>query len=430
MSRTYPSRPLSSRYGLVSKLQIDQQSDIESRKGFAISSMTLLLVVGTVVGYPVVTVISAFGGIENRALAVLFRAIVLAVSILLICINPKDSKPENRTFWMAWWAFWLPFVLILMTDQKLALGYSRISLESHLLFAIGTTLLPAIATRSVIDIKVQSVLPVFMASIGTIGIAGNYFYLQSMRMISLSDSRLESEYLNPISYGHCCTTVILTALWCLTSRYYRSKLLNLTMIVFLAIAIYGLLLSASRGPVVALVSILLLFLFRNLRNTATVIATILVSFILIIFVFPETLDKNMFFFRRFEGSIFQDRAREYILRETIDLIFENPLFGSGVEPLHTYPHNLALESFLVGGIVLGIPFLLINYISIRRAFRSISAPHIGGLISILFFQYLISGLFSGALSISSSFFLLMTSIMYIPLLNRQDEKKTRIVQIA
>jgi len=83
----------------------------------------------------------------------------------------------------------------------------------------------------------------------------------------------------------------------------------------------------------------------------------------------------------------------------------------GINPTKTYPHNLVLESFMAFGVFTGVPFtFLLVYATVKALQLARLQPNCLW-VTLLFVQYSVAGMFSGALSFSSALWVLMVLVV-------------------
>jgi O-antigen ligase len=261
--------------------------------------------------------------------------------------------------------------------------------------------------------------------------------------IFAGSGRLSGAALNPISLGHYATSLAITSvfIWLRTKKsstlLFGQPKFQYLYVVTAIIGTIGMILSASRGPLVAeILCIALLLINSRKMNLGFVVATtILVGGGLL----ATTLGGE-------SGSMLADRlsnvsdevevgddARSQTNRGNLynlawKTIQKYPLIGSGIELPngYGYPHNLLLEAFLTMGFLGGLVFLgIIAYVT----FKAIQVLHYKnknadwGWLGALFIQYLINALFSGSLYASSLFWYLLLAMIglcsFKPLLNRR-----------
>lgn len=216
-------------------------------------------------------------------------------------------------------------------------------------------------------------------------------------------------HLDIISYGQysCALSLIGTYL---LFFYGRNKKLLLFSIIFIAVGITGIVLSAARSAFVGLfigVGYLYICRFGNLKRIIiAIIALILLSnfFSSEIISFNDFLAENGFngfnrivetFFDKDSNILNQTNNRDYLYKMGFSLFLQNPIFGNSyLLPNGTYVHNIFIEQLMALGLIGGALFLYMNCALLKYSF--IIAKHCPkySVFSVLFIQNLIYGCFS------------------------------------
>jgi hypothetical protein len=252
----------------------------------------------------------------------------------------------------------------------------------------------------------------------------------------LSQSRLSSEGLNPISLGNygCSLIIISVYSYLYIGSEYKSKFARgLGFLWFSASLIAGIFIlikSNSRGPFVStIVCVLILFLSRLFEAKKNNIFANMVFGISAVFIVSglvnsltqssdySVIDRLIDSESEFSsGSIYLHRPE--LMQKSIDLItsnFVNFLIGAGLEiPGIGYPHNMIVESFLATGIIGGLLFTLIYLGSIWSSMTIILSNNSQWLwLYLLYIQQVVNALFSGCIYTSESFWYLLLSTTVI-----------------
>ena len=181
----------------------------------------------------------------------------------------------------------------------------------------------------------------------------------------------------------------------------------------------------SRSPILALI-VCIIFYTLVIKKFKLLFISIIV-FILFIFYIQEL---NVFFssygtgfVERLANSFLEydnkdiTSGRNEIYFNSINEFFENPFFGSSFliqsEPKGEYPHNLVIESFMALGIIGGVLFMSLIFITLKKAFKLIRINKKYTFISLLFVQYLIFSMFSRSIINLPLFWVTMILVNYI-----------------
>lgn len=378
------------------------------------------ILVFTLVGYPIVAACSSILGIENRPISIAVRAVILVlVAFAVIVWLPRGIKRENLFFWAAWWVFWFAYILRLLVDSMLNPAALRLPLSEYFVFTVGVCLLPSTAA-ALGDTRINAKLIlnklIWAGALGmTLNLLFIFFSGGGIGIDTAETLRVESEVLNPIAIGHLGVSIFLLVFW----RFSNSGSIHFgtgsLLLISLLIAVAGIISSASRGPLLALVIALGVYAMVLPRYffSKAILALIFAGALLVIYFFAQGYE--IFFFTRIFEGIFEDSARFDLLSGAARLILENPLIGAGIEPMESYPHNLIVESFLAYGLVTGLPFLFMVIFSVSRVSAVARLNREYFWVCLLFVQYLIGGMVSGSLYSSWAFFTMMVLVVSIPL---------------
>jgi O-antigen ligase len=217
--------------------------------------------------------------------------------------------------------------------------------------------------------------------------------------------RLSFEKANPISLGHAAVTTILAAM-CIESRSLMARLLAL---IAAAIALACLLLTAARGPIIALVLCSLIYVWIT-KRWALVMTIVLLAL-------PFILVEDSLVIARFSGltadEIIEESAiyRIEVQGGAFAQFLDNPFLGSAYTELKhlTYPHNMILETTMALG-MLGL-LLLIPLLK-NGASRAAQMARAGQYLpALLLLQYFINEMLSGSLATSTAFWTLLVVVL-------------------
>lgn len=366
----------------------------------------------TIVGYPIVAAISQIFGFENRPLSIVMRGILLGVAILLFArffTTPFHRK--TLSFWFVWWFFWILYISRLVLDVFLYPEALKLPASEYLFFSVGVCLIPSVAASfgNVNAGALRSInILLFLMVIGLVlNVSYGIFGISANADIALEGLRVETETLNPIAIGHLGASVLLLTLWKANEEIRLSIVKISILILFASIAIVAIISSGSRGPMVALVISTVVYATIMPRHFLSPITILLPICFLIFAIYNLDNLMSTFFINRISDHLFVDDIRTRLLREAFDAIISNPLTGSGIDPLETYPHNLIVESFVVFGVLSGLTFCyVVTYalVSMKKIARDNSRNF---WVCILFVQYFVGAMFSGSIYFSNIFWVLL-----------------------
>jgi hypothetical protein len=376
-------------------------------------------------GFPVVSSIPIVVGVDHRGISIVYRALVATFSFALLARGVYRRRP--RISGVAGGAF-AALVLILLARMFWDSVLTRLPLDLEWgdlwLVTIGVGLMPAsvfcfLPHKEMLDSCHRSALVTGVCAVIAI-VVGVAVSVQDLSKLT----RLATDVLNPISVGLVGTSIAIVCLarFAAGVGVARSRA---EAAATLAIGIAGVLLtlaSASKGPILELtVTLTLIFVLRGKwHNTAGQIMRRVVFAVIAL----AALGAATFALSEFTsfGAVTRLSAmvsdpstaiRQQIMRDALVEFDESPVFGSAtVEYIeHTYPHNIVIESLMVGGIA-GLTALLVFLICAVDASVRIywQLPQCRWL-ALLFVQYLINSMLSGSLYSETLFW--VTSLIVI-----------------
>lgn len=373
----------------------------------------------TLIGYPLVAAVSIILQIDNRLVSVLFRALVLLLSLIVIIKGfvLRDRFPSGP-FWIVWWIFWGLYISRIIIDGFLNPEVLRLPLGEYLLFAMGMSLIPALALSIKFDGYILNRALIWIIVLGAIASVLNIWMITSNKeLIAISDltvGRQATDTLNPIGLANLGVTVVILSALMLVRAATHGLMQYALLIICLLIGAGVSLVGASRGPLLALALTLPMITYVGVKNLYGKhlfrLSVIIVGFLLAsvwLLMNIETIDA----FRRIHESLFSDDARMGLFDAGLELFLNNPILGAGTEPLGIYPHNVILESFMLSGIFSGFLFLTILIMSLVAAIKIFFAYPRNSWIALLYFQYLFGAMFSGCLYLSASMWALMVLVV-------------------
>ena len=189
--------------------------------------------------------------------------------------------------------------------------------------------------------------------------------------------------------------------------FFRNGKMKRIEVVGLISAIYIMIRSASRGPILSLVVSLILVLFPKVKMRYKIITVIM----LIVFY-------NAFLYfspRTFYGGISDSTGRKGLVEYVLDSKFDETTiirgFGIGSfqlaffdEDVYHYPHNIFVETFTETGLI-GISFFILFLVALFRRRKNSS------LFSTICLYFFINSQFSGDIAGNNYFFIFATVIL-------------------
>jgi O-antigen ligase len=388
----------------------------------------LLFALG-VFGFPLFATIPVYFSIESRPISAAFRIIILLLSFFTL-LPFKKSTFKNRyflLFFIFWFFYSIRIIFTSVSEDQIVPFMSNFEFYG---FAFGACAIPSLALFNSLQSKnwdAESIFNVAFYILLISTLASIYLSFKIGFKEDVISGRLSTNVLNPITLGHTGVSLILLSIYPLLSHDRATLLKKTIFFIGIVVGILAVLSAASKGPMLALVAALFIFLLLKVK-LAKVMS---ISFVSLIFIFFSIqalgfLQENFGFsaFNRFEGLFNLLAGREADLstsiriglyRDSWNQFLNSPLIGSGIVELNSgfYPHNLFIESFMNTGLIGGIVFILISWFLVQKSIYIIRNQYPLGWVGLLGIQYFIGIIFSGSLFGSYTFWLTMAFVFSI-----------------
>lgn len=363
-------------------------------------------------GYPLAGLLGIVLDADSTVTSIVFRALVVLISGLSL-LHFMGGERRFR-FDVAVLLFWWLYLFRLIVD----LGTGRFDqVDEALLFFLATVVIPGLAamiSAEGYDERLTArMLFVLGAAVSAGSVLLNAFGSGEAALTEVT-GRLSFNVLNPITLGHVAVTTMVAAL-----ALWKAPGLpggRIALAAGVAVAGVCLVLAASRGPVLALMVVLISYSVlrgRWGRIFAGVLAVFLVAPMILATQGVEIVE-------RFTNIASDLSARERLIIQgnALDQGLASPVWGSAYTELMSgqYPHNLIIESFMAMGAVGLVLFLLISAKAGLQAALRLRAGEL--LLPLLLVQYFIAAMFSGSIWGSAGLWLvatlLATTVRWMP----------------
>lgn len=381
----------------------------------------------TLVGYPVAGLISSALDWESTVASIPFRLGVLAVSAVLWLKSPPLTSLIRRAPWLV--AFTFLYVLRLTWDIAVA-GVPGAS--SALGFYVITVLIPVVPLALAAAYLREDQAAWAIALTGGVACTlAMVFYVMDWgtdRSLTEATQRLSFEAVNPITIGHTAVTTVIASL---AVGRCSSRALLAPLVLVVAAAFACLVLSASRGPLLALAACALAYFavaggwrLRLLLAIGLAFGSLVVG---------SLVDEPQLLLRFADLDDDPSSLLRLLLQSNaISQFAASPLFGSAFAELEffDYPHNLFIETAMALGVVGLVVMVRLVYLAATEFMRRIRAGQI--LLPLLLLQYVIAIQLSGALWGASAFWALLAIMIasrhaaLMPLLRRRSGSLIRV----
>lgn len=246
-----------------------------------------------------------------------------------------------------------------------------------------------------------------------------------------------NELLDPISFGHLGATLFLISIINLNNQSINI-LFKLFWLLITIFSLFIVALSSSRGPVLSILFCVILYL---LAKKSFKLLSISFLFVTILVIFNQQINDlllqfNVDFFDRVIYASINSNSNEIsngrfdIFNVGFDEFKTNiitVLFGSSFLIKHglyegEYAHNILLEAFMSTGLIMGILFIIINLYSIKIVLNNFKSNS-NLIISAIYIQYFIGGLFSRSLI---NLHLFWISLIFLLLIRIQPDSNYKL----
>jgi O-antigen ligase len=359
--------------------------------------------------HPVAAGASNLLGFDNTPVAVVLRAVIALAALISILCSLRVSQPRIARYYLVGIGlFWLLYALRLIEATFLSDVELRQADSFYWIWAVLACAVPmfGLAMRPTRREDLEGVFPwvlVLFAIAAFLAVFG----------APNEDSRLALTNLNPISVGHLGVTVFILAAWTLIYRGPTTAARSAAIVLAGGVGYCLMVAANSRGPMVALVAVLIFMLVLSRRRQALAVALVLVAAVVAFAPVALLLD-HAFGFTTFVRTFAPQEimggvtsGRDVLYKDALEGIMAHPLTGFAIElpAYRIYPHNIVLEAFMAVGVVGGALFLVtVTGLVIKGVvwFRRYPAQ---GWIVLLFLQAVIGAQFSVALFMSTAFWL-------------------------
>jgi hypothetical protein len=375
-----------------------------------LATVNLVLII---VGYQLLaTVTSPFINAQTSQLVTVpYRAVVLGLQLYLIARYRQNGLVMNGTL-RALVILWLIIVFRFEYDHYVQTSFpvDEEGFQKVALFMYGMCIPASISiakTCWIIDYKLA--MKILLASFALIAI---YNVLFNTAMTggegATTDGRITGgAILNTISFGYCGTSLSILSL--VEYSKVKKRIYRLTFMLLLCLGVFIVLKAGSRGPLVVLLALVMLYLSLTSRYKIGIVITF-VFLLAVLLVFGDVIingirEVSPVMAGRLTSSVEDgdSSGRDTILNGALKVWEQNVLFGSqfalygksisGYSP--GYSHNIITDALIYGGIF-GGAIMVWFFILVTKSVRHFYFYHknLFGLV-LLVAQVFYSCLFSG-----------------------------------
>jgi len=404
-------------------------------------------------GYPVVSFLPEFLPLPDRAASVGFRALCLGMSFWVVVRGRWNLRRADRSLILVV-CFWVGYLLRVIYDYYFSGAVGRWEFREYMAYTYGISCASMVAMFFVRDWRNLRYAPPICMVLSAFACILAIKYGVSSAELETIGRLAANERLNPISLGHTATTLILTSLWYLLRREKDVKKEELSvrelqqdtffkligrvfrvvrtplLVLAVAVGLYALGLSASRGPTLALlVSLGLIAFWLKGRVVYLVVLSIgaVATFLQLDFLSQLSsmgVSINRVMSMGLQMEDYGGGGRTDLYTEAWNFFMANPITGSALFLQNgSYPHNLILEIMMSMGLVGCISFFTILYWALRNLITQSKGNPLVFWIFLLFGQAFTGAMTSGAIYYDPAMWgVLGLGISLAATSNRKDSK--------
>jgi len=388
----------------------------------------VIVIVASVFGYAIFTLLAAIFNFENQSASITFRALTLGLSLFLLLFgSPRLSGVAGVLFVL----FWLLYFTRLLVTLVLVGEAASNPAEFYWTWAVGVSFIPSLACLCIpikhdyAKLGVKMLIAGIPAVISILYLGDTVF--ENGSGVIYDRNRLALEALNPIAVGHLGASLFLTA----SGLFLAGSNSRTGSIIVLFAASSGLILilkANSFGPMVSVaVALLTLALAQIGRRRTWFYGALVIGVSLVFFIGRANImfgDGGVVsrFDRMVSGDDLSAATRFELYGAALKQFLASPLTGDGIEvrEFSFYPHNVIIEAFMVTGVLGGLIFCFLLLIAMRRAwyiFRYDPKANWLGLVAI---QYIVGAQMSGSIYQAGAMWLLVTCLCSMPQLKKRQ----------
>jgi len=358
----------------------------------------------------------------SRTVTVPYRAFALLISLLVIFLNLRKKVGKIPPAMKVLWIYWFALIIRIFYDTNIRIDV-HINDTGRLWMYVFGICLPAMfsvmKSYQMIDLD-KALKWIFLGVVLTmiLSLFNNPALL--MHADEITERMKGNLALNTISFGHLGTMGIVLSLFIL-SRGRVSTIKKIGLIAVMLLSFFIMTRAASRSPIVALVVILLFWLFARGKNVVLGVSITAVAFgLLIVFIEPilnfmGNISPTMEVRLRMGVYEGYSSGRDVLYQEAFDSFLNSPLLGKQFAFFDdfggfAYSHNIVLDAFMGLGFLGGIAMIYILWIAIKNSYIMIknNDPHFW--ICLILIQQIVLNMFSGAIYYDQLFNVLLTFV--------------------
>lgn len=360
---------------------------------------------------------SVIGGRNELVLLVRAITVILMIRLIWLSLSCGGSYKRNQFYWALGAMFWFMYSIRIVYDLFIVELDLTFGIKEYIVLGFGAGVLPYVAGRymefghegtrslgSIVLLISISILLVWMEVLGV-------FPGQAIK--SVAHGRLSIGTINPITIGHLGASLVIISSYLIVKNEGKPSLyISLLLGIVTAIA------SGSKGPLLAmLISITTMFLYSSQGRFRIGVIPIFFLSSFFLYLIAQSLEVNYGFqtISRVDNALIADttQGRISMVLRAIDQFLSSPLVGSSLEEQIAgfYPHNIVIESFMAGGVLLGSLMTVILIKGFLESFSMVRNRSPRALMGLLFIQYGVGSMVSGAIWSNGAMWLFLGAVL-------------------
>ena len=368
----------------------------------------------------------------SRTVTVPYRAFTLIISIIVIFLNLRNLSKKIPFPLKLFLFFWLALIVRVFYDTAIRFDV-KLEDTSHLWLYIFGICLPAVFSILIsydnIDLD-KSLKWIYIGILITLFLT---FFSKQYVFVSAEMKREDANIaFDTIGYVHLGTTGVILSLFILS----RKKLLlfkKLGIFLFIGISLFSMLRAGSRGPIVALIFVMLFWLFVRGKNILIGTTIVIVSGTLLFISMNSLLNSigkiSPIMEARLKLTIYEGHTsgRDPLYQEAIQAFLDKPILGKQFALFNNqggfiYSHNIILDTFMGLGIIGGFVIIWLIFMALKMSFNLIKTNDSNYWIALILIQEIVANMFSGAIYYDY----LLSALLAFIFVYAADRQKTRI----
>lgn len=396
-----------------------------------------------IAGFLGVSLLPQIIGIKNESYSVLFRALILTLSIFvaLSTLFSNNFKPFSFRPYFLFLIFWTIYGLRIFHDlyyEPIAL-YPEKSASEYAQFAYGVVFIPAFTLIFLFSEKIS--LNLVLKWIYRIIFCSIILAIVFRSMTGAEGRSLGGMEIGILFFGQYGASLsILSLFLLLKSNTSNTHIRTIFHLIGFLLGFIGIFISASKSPFLALILVTMLFLIFKYGNVKAIILMGLFGTILYFYFFDFLLLMNSYFKSDFLNRLLytievgEDASRIDLLKAGWSDFIKQPILGNAMliqknDFIGSYPHNLFVEAFMAIGFFGGLIFFFWSLKCILAARKIIKKMPEHSWVGLLFLQYFIFGMFSGNLY-SNDLFWIFSILTIIVLSDNRFNRNKGVINLV